>query len=121
MNGKLRVLLVGESGITHKINVKGFDSFSTSEYSEDGTAFKQALREHGWEVTHLPAHRIEEDFPKSAELDNYDVVVMSDVGANSFQLTKSVVSDCVAEPDRLANLRHLQHLPAPRRLDTRRL
>jgi uncharacterized membrane protein len=91
--------------MTHKVHQKGFDSFSTSEYVEDGTAFKQALRLRGWEVTHLPAHRIEADFPKPNDLSDYDVVVISDVGANSFQLTRSVVGDCVAEPDRLEYLR----------------
>lgn len=110
MNKKLRVLLVGESGMTHKVHQKGFDSFSTSEYVEDGTAFKQALRELGWEVIHLPAHRIEADFPAPEDLDDYDVVVMSDVGANSFQLTRSVVSDCVAERDRLEYLRDYVHV-----------
>ncbi len=109
MNKTLRVLLVGETGMTHKTHLKGFDSFSTSEYVEDGTAFKHALRELGWEVTHLPAHRIEVDFPTSDNLGEYDVVVISDVGANSFQLTSSVVSDCVAETDRLEYLREYVH------------
>ncbi len=105
MNRKLRVLLVGESWTTHMIHMKGFDSFTTTEYVEEGTAFKHALREVGWEVTHTAAHRIEADFPGPDDLKTYDVVVISDVGANSFQLTRSVFGASASEPDRLAYLR----------------
>ncbi len=90
-------------------HMKGFDSFTTTEYVEEGTAFKHALREVGWEVTHIAAHRIEADFPGPDDLETYDVVVISDVGANSFQLTRSVFNASVAEPDRLEYLRDYVH------------
>ena len=32
-----KVLLAGESWVTHSTHVKGFDSFTTSSYSEGGT------------------------------------------------------------------------------------
>lgn len=105
MSRELRVLLVGESGMTHMIHQIGFDSFATSDYGEEGTAFKQAIRSENWDLTHIPAHRIEAEFPGPEDLSDVDAVVISDVGANSFQLTSSVVRDCVAEPDRLSVLR----------------
>ncbi|MFO7243496.1 MAG: glutamine amidotransferase [Actinomycetes bacterium] len=100
-----RLLLIGESWVTYMIHQKGFDSFTNSEYVEDGTAFKAALRERGWEVTHLPSHRIEADFPAPDELAAYDVVVISDVGANSFHLTRTVFAKSQTLPDKLAILR----------------
>jgi uncharacterized membrane protein len=100
-----RLLLIGESWVTYMIHQKGFDSFTNSEYVEDGTAFKAALRERGWEVTHLPSHRIEMDFPSAEELAAYDVVAISDVGANSFHLTRTVFSKSQPLPDKLEQLR----------------
>lgn len=100
-----RLLLIGESWVTYLIHQKGFDSFTNSEYVEDGTAFKAALTARGWDVTHLPAHRIESDFPEPEALAAYDLVVISDVGANSFHLTPTVFGKSLALPDKLASIR----------------
>lgn len=88
------------------IHQKGFDSFTTTEYVEGGHEFTAALEEGGWVVTHLPAHTIEALFPKTdEELAAYDLVVISDVGANSFLLTRSVFNRSESEPNKLARLR----------------
>ena len=76
----------------HSIHQKGFDTFTSSTYEEGGAEFVAALRERGHEVTHIPAHRIEHDLPATSEAlaEIADVVVISDVGANTFQLPVSV-------------------------------
>ena len=82
-----RVLVVGESWFVHSVHQKGFDSFFTSAYEEGGGAFLAALRERGHDVTYVPSHQIDGRLPTDVEgYAPYDVVVISDVGANSFQL-----------------------------------
>lgn len=84
---RIRVLVVGESWFKHTIHVKGFDHFQSSEYQEGAEVFLAVLRER-YDVTYVRAHEIGERFPSSAEqFDEFDVVVVSDVGANSFLLT----------------------------------
>jgi uncharacterized membrane protein len=101
-----KALLLGESWTTHMIHQKGFDTFTTTEYVEGGAEFSAALETGGWEVTHLPAHTIETSFPTDAAgLAAYDLVVISDVGANTFLLTRQVFNRSVSEPNRLELLR----------------
>lgn len=83
----LRVLVVGESWIKHTVHMKGFDHFQNTEYEEGAGVFLDGLAACGFDVTYLRAHEISNRFPTRREdLDRYDVVVISDVGANSFLL-----------------------------------
>lgn len=101
-----KALLLGESWTTHMIHQKGFDSFTTTEYVEGGQEFAAALRADGWTVDHLPAHTIESRFPATAEaLREYDLAVISDVGANTFLLSRAVFARSATEPNRLELLR----------------
>ncbi|GAB3440441.1 glutamine amidotransferase [Phycicoccus ginsengisoli] len=98
----MRILLLGESWHIHLIHQKGFDSFTNSEYVEGGAEFKEALTSRGWQVEHIPAHRIAEDMPRTIEgLSAYDCVVVSDVGANTFLLTPTVFKSSISEVNRL--------------------
>jgi uncharacterized membrane protein len=98
----VRVLLLGESWHVHLIHQKGFDSFTNSEYTEGGAEFKEALRSRGWQVDHIPAHRIADDMPQTIEgLAEYDCVVISDVGSNTFLLTPAVFRNSVPGVNRL--------------------
>lgn len=101
-----RALLLGESWTTHMIHQKGFDSFTTTEYVEGGAEYRAALEAGGWDVTHVPAHAIEARFPLTPDgLREYDLVVISDVGANTFLLTRAVFGRSESEPNRLELLR----------------
>jgi len=100
------VLVLGESWFTHSVHQKGFDSFTTSEYVEGAHAFMGALRDRGHQVTYVPSHEIHSRLPGSAEgLAPYDVVVISDVGANSFQLPPETFNRSQPAPDRTELLR----------------
>lgn len=84
-SGPLRVLVAGESWIKNTIHLKGFDHFHTTEYEEGAGEFLAALGRSGYAVTYVRAHEISARFPKTAEeLDAFDVVVLSDIGSNSF-------------------------------------
>jgi uncharacterized membrane protein len=83
----LSVLVVGESWIKHTVHQKGFDQFHTTEYEEGAGVFLGALADSGFKVTYIRAHEISSRFPKHQDsIDEYDVVVLSDVGSNSFLL-----------------------------------
>ena len=100
-----RVLVVGESWIRHIVHLKGFDQFHSTEYEEGAGEFLQCLAASGFEVTYIRAHEISARFPTSiAELEAFDVVVLSDVGSNSFLLTDATFLRSERTVNRLALL-----------------
>lgn len=101
-----RILLAGETWVMHTIHQKGVDSFTTTAYGAGHAWLQAALEAGGWEVTHLPGHLVPDEFPTTAEeLDRYDVVVLSDIGANSLLLSTATFVRSVAAPNRLTLLR----------------
>jgi len=101
-----RVLIAGESWVTQSTHIKGVDSFTTSSYVVGVGPLRQALEHRGHQVTHLPAHLVPAEFPSTAaELADYDVVVLSDIGANSVQLAPAVFERATPGADRLGVLR----------------
>ncbi|TQS40187.1 glutamine amidotransferase [Cryptosporangium phraense] len=97
------VLLVGESWFTYTTHQKGFDAFASAEYTEGGASFLDALREYGHETSYLPSHLVDREFPD--ELASYDVVAISDVGANTFQLASRTFTRSQPSPDRTETIR----------------
>ena len=86
-NSPLSVLVVGESWIKHTVHLKGFDQFHTTEYEEGAGVFLAALEDAGYRVTYIRAHEVSSRFPVTREeLDTFDVVILSDIGSNSFLL-----------------------------------
>lgn len=85
---KPRLLFVGETLIDSGMHAKGSNVFIQPRYVEDGQDFVRALENLGVLVERLPAHLVSSRFPRTIEaLDQYDIVVISDVGADSFDLT----------------------------------
>lgn len=100
-----RILLAGESWSTTSIHTKGFDSFLTSSYEEGGGHFIAALRRGGHQVDYQPNHVAAEHFPRTSEaLDEFDVVVLSDIGSNTLLLPRDVFIDGRPVPNRLGVL-----------------
>lgn len=99
---KLRVLLVGESWMTHTLHVKGMDTFTQSGYGEGIRWFKRAVESIGSEFVHMPAHTALTEFPFSPEeLSPYDVVVLSDVGSKTLLLHPDTSVHSIAVANRL--------------------
>lgn len=89
-----KILFIGESWMVHVQETKGFDIF-TFDYYETATEYiEQALTASGENIfIHLPSHLVEAQFPKTMnELKEFDVVMISDCGANTFQLPMSTFS-----------------------------
>lgn len=83
-----RVLLAGESWVIHEIHQKGFDHFTSTTFDTGADAFIAAAAEQGIEVEQMYGHDVPARFPRTVEaLSAYDVVIISDIGYNSFVLT----------------------------------
>lgn len=102
---KRNVLIAGESWIMHTIHQKGFDSFTTTAYGEGHQWLSGALTAGGWNVEHLPNHLANEKFPATAEeMATYDLIILSDIGANTILLHPETFLKSVVLPNRLQQL-----------------
>jgi uncharacterized membrane protein len=82
-----RILLAGESWVSEATHYKGFDSFTSVTFHSGADGYIRSLGRHGIEVQQMYAHEVPESFPFDREgLSAYDVVILSDIGANSFLL-----------------------------------
>ncbi len=82
-----RVLIVGESWITNATHYKGFDQFTSTTYESGVAPLKQAIEAAGHIVQWMPSHEAQASFPQQMEgLANVDVLILSDVGANTLLL-----------------------------------
>ncbi|HJB62247.1 MAG TPA: cytoplasmic protein [Candidatus Microbacterium pullistercoris] len=101
-----KVLLAGESWVSATVDHKGFDPFPHTQVEIGCAELLQALDGAGHEVTHMLSHDVAEKFPLTLEqLDEYDVVLLSDVGANTLLLPPSVFTHGRPTPNRLKLLR----------------
>jgi uncharacterized membrane protein len=101
-----KVLIAGESWVTHSIHQKGFDSFTTTEYVEGVGPLRAALEGGGWTVDYQPSHVAARDFPASAKaLSAYACVMLSDIGANTLLLHPDTFVRSKRLPNRLRAIR----------------
>ena len=106
MGNPLRVLIAGESWVTHSIHQKGFDSFTTTAYYEGVGPLRDALESKGAHVDYMPNHVAATEFPETPEaLGAWDVVILSDIGANTLLLHPDTFERSASKPDRLAAIR----------------
>lgn len=87
MDNKLSVLFVGETTITQNGSIKGYDLTYSVAYEESYLLMKNMIEELGHTFTHIPSHLVARDFPRTKkELQQYHVVLFSDIGSNIFLL-----------------------------------
>ncbi|SCJ81913.1 glutamine amidotransferase [Neobittarella massiliensis] len=98
---KTKVLFVGESWFITTIETKGFDQFTIGGYETEIQRVIDALGDD-FEVTHMPAHEALNSFPETLEeLQQYDVIMVSDVGANTFLLNPKTFQRSLRTANRL--------------------
>lgn len=101
-----KVLLAGESWVSAVIDHKGYDAFPHTQVHIGCAELLEALEGTGHEVTHLRSHDVAEFFPLTLEeLDRFDVVILSDIGANSLLLPPQVFEEGRRAPNRLKLLK----------------
>src|SRR3984957_11402754 len=97
-----KVLLVGESWVTSSTHLKGFDFFVSTHYATGGDFLIGALSSGGIEVIHQPSHEAARAFPlELSKLQQFDVVILSDIGANTLLLPPEVFLEGKRVPNRL--------------------
>ncbi len=98
----MRLLLAGETWSRLEIHTKGFTTYFFGGFGNGAGVLIDALRESGIEVTHVPNHTATEEFPTDlAALREYDVVALSDIGADTLLLHPDTFVDSKRTPDRL--------------------
>jgi uncharacterized membrane protein len=102
----IRVLLVGETWFTLKMNIKGFDVFQVGGYENFGVWFMEAMSKfEDLQVEHMPNHVALTSFPSAlVQLEKYDVVIFSDCGKNTLTLYPEMFVVPMG-PDRLGLVR----------------
>jgi uncharacterized membrane protein len=99
-------MIVGESWMTNRTHYKGFDLFTDAMFEVGVTPLKDALESGGHEVRWMPAHEAQEGFPLHADgLSEVDVLVLSDIGANTFLLHPDTWLHGKSTPNRLKLIR----------------
>lgn len=87
----INVLLVGESWISSSTHFKGFDQFGSVTFHTGAEPLTKALKGSEYTLTFMPAHEAVENFPfEMEELKQWDIIIISDIGANSFLLPQAV-------------------------------
>jgi uncharacterized membrane protein len=101
-----RVLIVGESWVTNATHYKGFDQFTSTTFESGVSPLKEALEGGGHEVSWMPAHEASEGFPLRREgLSEMDVLILSDIGANTLLLHPDTWLRGKPTPNRLKLIR----------------
>lgn len=99
------VLVVGESWMTAATHYKGWDHFQSVTFHTGVEPLRRALLASGVDVQYLPAHEASESFPFEEEgLADHQVVILSDVGANTLLLHPDTWLHGRSTPNRLAML-----------------
>lgn len=97
-----KVLLVGESWISSATHYKGFDQFGSVTFHLGAEPLVKVLKGSEFELTYMTAHDAVDKFPYDmAGLDEYDAIILSDIGANSLLLPPDVWLHSRTVPNRL--------------------
>ena len=101
-----KILLAGESWVSTATHIKGFDQFATVTYHTGADELLKALKGGPFDVTFMPSHEAQRDFPQSMDaLSAYDAVVLSDIGANTLLLHPDTWIKSQTTPNRLKLIR----------------
>jgi len=100
-----RILLAGESWVSQATHYKGFDSFTSVTFHSGADDYIASLAREGITVEHRYAHDVPERFPADVgAMSAYDVIILSDIGANSFLLPQDTWLGGRPSTNRLKNL-----------------
>jgi uncharacterized membrane protein len=102
----MEILLAGESWTSTATHIKGWDQFHSVTAHRGADAFLAAVGSDDLRFRYMPCDEAAERFPDTAEeLARYDVVVLSDIGANTLLLPPEVWLYSRPAPNRLKAIR----------------
>lgn len=98
----VKVLLVGESWTTSETHYKGFDQFGSVRFHTGAKPLLDAMAGSRFEIDYMTAHDAAEGFPfEKGGLEKYDILILSDIGSNTFLLPPDVWLRSQTVPNRL--------------------
>jgi uncharacterized membrane protein len=101
-----RILLAGEQWTSATTEVKGPTAYSTGAYVEEGIRLMEAWESQKHVISRFVTCRVPRFFPEELrELQEYDVICLSDIGAESFLFHPEMLGQSVRHPNRLKLLR----------------
>lgn len=101
-----KILLAGESWTSTATHIKGWDQFPSVTHHRGADEFLAVVANEEFAFTYMPCHEAAESFPTdAAALDQYDAVILSDIGANTLLLPTAVWIHSRRVPNRLKALR----------------
>ena len=101
-----RILFAGESWVSTATHINGFDQFATAGYHTGADPFLKAMAGTGFEITFMPAHQAQWDFPQTLDaLSEFDAVILSDIGSNTLLLHPDTSARNKRTPNRLRLLK----------------
>lgn len=90
----MKILFIGETYTASHTYYRGADYVTLPEYNNTGAVFANMLRNQGFTVTHLASHEVAEFCPVTqAGFEEYDVVIISDVGSNTMLTQLGITAD----------------------------
>jgi uncharacterized membrane protein len=106
MSNSLNVLLAGETWMTQLTHVKGVDYFTQTGYGDGTKWLRRALEGGGHRMEHIPNHLAIEQFPGARDgLEPFDLLILSDIGANTLLLHPETTVNSAVTPNRLEVVR----------------
>jgi uncharacterized membrane protein len=103
---KRQVLLAGESWVSTATHAKGFDQFASITFHLGAEPMVAALADSDFEIRYMPSHEAQQAFPQSLDaLAAYDVLILSDIGANTLLLHPDTWIRSRRTPNRLRLIR----------------
>lgn len=98
----LSILIAGESASVTSLFLKGIRAYAMGSYEEGQTPLVDALESGGNKVTYIRNHFATQEFPSSIEaLENFQVVILSDIGADTLLLHPDTLHKSKIMPNRL--------------------
>lgn len=92
MKKPLSILFVGESCFATTTEYKGVNHFSETNYHESAAIMQRMFEGLGHKWTHIPCHLVSREYPRTLEeMSQYDAVLFSDVGTDTFLLLPEMV------------------------------
>ena len=96
-----KIFICGESYVGYTVHIKGADEMTTQSYTENIHWLRDALMRGDCSVDYMPSHVALSSFPDTVEkLNVYDLVILSDVGANTLLMTQKSFPGGLRAPNR---------------------
>jgi uncharacterized membrane protein len=102
----IKVFYCGDEVMLITTYVKGMNAWTDGVVHDESFHLREALeKDPEIEITHVPTHRVQREFPMPDDIMKYDVVIFSDVGSDTVIMYEDRFLHCPMGKDRLTGLK----------------